>query len=239
MTNLEISIGKFSPEIPLETIARKAFSHLGCVLVEFLTLPYWTLKDMETLVECKNLEHFRMHSKKNKGAILLTAHLGNWEMLGAFFTKNHFSLNAINRKQKGLFADIISQIREECGMKLVFKGAGIREAIRCLKRGEILGILSDQGGGVRVPFLFRDTDMPTGAATLAVKLNVPVIPGFLMRKKLGFVFETGAPVNLVKTDNPQADLIENTRRISHEITKIIMKYPDQWFWLHKMWKEEY
>lgn len=238
IANLRATVGRdWGPE-RTRAIAREVYRNLALNLFEFMTLPFMTLERINSLLDPEGLDVFLEHSGKGRGSILLTAHMGNWEYLGAWLALNGYPINAVNKKQKGIFADIVSEFREQVGIKLVFKGSLLKAAVNCLKGGEILGLLADQGAGKVVDFLGRRTSMPYGAAMFSRKFGAPVIPTFVVRLHDGTHRAFCLPeVEMVKTCDIEADFVENTRRISNILGEVVTRHPEHWFWLHKMWKD--
>lgn len=238
MANIRATVGRdWGPE-RTRAVAREVYRNLALNLLEFMTLPFMTRDRINSIVRPHGLDVFLKHSSDGRGSILLTAHVGNWEYLGAWLGLNGYPINAVNKKQKGIFADIVSEFRETVGMKLVFKGSLLKAAVNCLKQGEILGLLADQGAGRVVDFLGRRTSMPYGAAMFSRKFGAPVIPTFSVRLHDGTHRAFCLPeVEMTRTGDAEADFLENTRRISRVLGEVITRHPEHWFWLHKMWKD--
>ena len=168
----------------------------------------------------------------------MTAHLGNWELLGASLGTLGYPLDGINKRQKGGFAEIINEYREMTGTRMIYKGISLREAVRCLKDNHILGILTDQGGGQVVTLLGRKTPFPQGAARLSLKLNSPILPTFIRREdNLRHILTVYPPLAFHRTNDTAADIIALTQQCADILSEKITADPEQYFWVHRIWKD--
>ncbi|HPI97749.1 MAG TPA: lysophospholipid acyltransferase family protein, partial [Synergistales bacterium] len=142
------------------TIARKivrgSYENLGRAVAEMSRLP-WMLNRLDKFITFHGEDNLTRAIEKGKGVIFLTSHMGNWEMLAAQVSAKGYPMNAIGAEQRDRrITDLIFEIRKKCGVKTISKGFDLKSAIRCLKRGEILGVLIDQDvrdKGIVVPFL--------------------------------------------------------------------------------------
>lgn len=238
--NIKCTVGTNWNRSLVRQVARSAFGNLGRTLAEFLAFPSLNTEIVNQLVTIQGREHFDRALEQGKGAILLTAHLGNWEMLGASLGILGYPLVGINKRQKGEFAEIINEYREMTGLTMIYKGLSIRAAIRCLKDNNILGILTDQGGGQVVDLLGRKTPFPQGAARFARKLGCPILPTFIRRgpdTPLQHIIEICPPLVVQRTKNSDDDIVITTQLCADALSKQISAYPDQYFWLHRIWKD--
>ena len=116
--------------------------------------------------------------------------------------------------------------------------------MRVLRRGEILGIMIDQGTksslGVKVTFFNKFVTATPAAALLAMRCNSPVLPVFCTRDDRGTLTITvEPPLSLERSDDLRADLKTNTQIMTNAIEKAVRKHPEQWFWVHKRWRKYY
>lgn len=238
LANLRNTIaGDWSPA-RTRRMARDIYRNLATNLLEFMTLPFHDRDSFNELVSARGMEVYDQYLAQGKGILLLTAHFGNWEYLGAWLGLNGYPLRAVNKRQKGIFAYFVTWFRERAGVRLLFKGAVLKSAITCIREGAILGLLAEQGGGKIVDFMNRKTSFPYGVALFAGKLGAPVIPTFIRRLPDGRheVF-TLPEIQMEYTGDRELDLVANTQRAARVIQQVIESCPEQWFWLHKMWKD--
>lgn len=221
-------------------VVRNSYVNLGRSVAEFLRFPSIGEK-IESLVEVHGEEYLQDALARGKGVILLTAHYGNWEMAAATLSRRGFPMNAIGAEQRDpRITDRIAELREHFGVRTISKGFDLKAAIRCLKRGEILGVLLDQDPrqkGLIVPFLGLPASTPYGPVKLAQKLGAAVVPLFIVRSGDGVHHdlhllpalegEGGTPFG----DDLERDVIQCNDLISGWIRK----HPDHWLWLYPRW----
>jgi KDO2-lipid IV(A) lauroyltransferase len=170
------------------------------------------------------------------GAILLTAHIGNWELLGAFFSViSGGRLSVVAKPMKNpRVNEFINGLREFWRMKVIPTGK-VLEVVKDLKRGRFVAILLDQRPkvkeGVLTDFLGRKTYTNKGAALLSLKTGKPVIPAFCYLSGSKYEVEIFDPIY------PDGKSVEELTQIyTSFIERAVMKHPEQWFWVHRRWK---
>ena len=225
----------------IKTMARQVFIHLCTVLVDILRQPKMSTETINSLVTAEGQECISQAMQNGRGVILLTGHFGNWELVGAWLAHNGTPLHAIGTPLFNPELDrLLVDIRNSSGIINIARGKATREIIRSLKKGEAVGMLIDQDTkvpGVFVNFFDRPTFTPVGAAQLAKKLEVDIIPIFMyLKDDLTYHVECGPPLDLQRTDNEEEDLFNNTQKCSDACERIIKRFPEQWVWMHKRWK---
>lgn len=225
------------------SLTKKVFINQGKNFFEVLMFHRLNVKNIEKLVTFEGRSNLEKAFMSKKGVLILAAHFGNWELLGASLSIFGFPINVIARKVyiEGL-EKIISEIRMSKGMKVITRGEkessyGI---IRALHKNQAIGILIDQNTkavpGVYVNFFGRKAYTPSGLATLAIKTGAVVIPGFIIRQKNDtHKIKILEPVEIIKTNNFLEDVEKNTQVFNNIIESYVRKYPDQWVWFHKRW----
>ena len=231
---------KILPEIT--RIAKNVYLNLGTVAAEFFEIPYLTEENMSEWVKFEGLENYTKALSKKKGILFYTGHLGNWELGGACFGLQGMGVNVIYRAlDNPLLEDFVAWFRTHTGHKVIPKGGAARKIVKLLKKNEMIGILIDQNvswrEGVFVDFFGRPASTTTGLAALALQTEAPVIPVFIVRlEDETYKIIIYEEVEITKTDDYEADLFENTQRLTCIIEDLVRKYPDQYFWLHQRWK---
>jgi KDO2-lipid IV(A) lauroyltransferase len=129
------------------------------------------------------------------------------------------------------------------GNKLLARRNGLRQILVALKNKEAVGILMDQNTrrskGIFVDFFNKPACTIPVIAVIALRYNVPVIPGFIVRT--GFDTHTlylGPEIEIQRTGDAQKDIEVNTANFNKVIEDFIRRYPDQWFWIHNRWKTQ-
>lgn len=239
--NLSIAFGKEKSQKEILTICHNCFRNMGKSLIEFFQLPKLNSGNIGDIVKIEGKQNIEETLKKGKGGIILTAHIGNWELVGATFPLNGYKSNTIVRPEKIPRLDRwVNQRREKTGLKCIGRGASIKSALQCLKRNELLGILADvdtKVDGVFVDFFGRPAYTPRGPVNIAIKTGCDLLPTFIIRQKDNthkMIVEKA--IELKITGNTEEDIRYNTAVFTKIIESYIRKYPDQWIWVHDRWK---
>lgn len=217
-------------------ILLKSYINLSCLLLEFLNIPNLNKKNLENDFEVSGLKHFDDALKKEKGVLLLTAHIGNWEVLGQYLVILNYPLSSIAKTQKYEAIDrFINKIRCSHNMEIVTKGFGLKALINALKNKRIIGILQDidaKNNGIMINFLNKPASTPTTIANLHKKYKTPIVPAFLVRKRYHkYRIIVLPPIEMY--DKEKKEILKKCNDI---ISEIIYKYPAQWLWLHNRWR---
>ncbi|MCX7705190.1 MAG: lysophospholipid acyltransferase family protein [bacterium] len=223
----------------LKKIVKRIYRNFGIYMVEFFQIPKWNREMVQKKVEVVNIHYLDHVLEKSKGAIVLTAHLGNWELAGVVTSLLGYNLSAVALPFKNeKIALVFVRRRKSKGVNVILTGANPKEYLRALKKNGVIAILGDRlftEKGICVKFMGKDTFLPRGPATLAVKCNAGYLAGFLIRKKRGkYMLVFDRPMEMPDTDEQQKvqSLVEQGARY---LEKYIMKYPDQWLNFSKMW----
>ncbi|MDT8318595.1 MAG: lysophospholipid acyltransferase family protein [bacterium] len=219
------------------------FKEMGTTFAEIITLSPLSEKHIEEKVDIEGYSNFLKAQESGKGVFLLSAHLGNWEMLAAIHSILSGSITVIYKKHKNPYVDrIITSLRQSSGIKVIPRRNSARKTIAALKKGETIGILSDlhtskEAQSVMVPFFGRDASTNYGLALLAIKTGTPIVPAFTVRNGNGRHLCTyQKPVFLKSTGDLDRDIKDGTAKINAIIEEEIRKYPSQWYWVNDRWK---
>lgn len=176
----------------------------------------------------------------DKGVILASAHTGNWELAGRFIHRKH-KLSVIYKKLRNRYLnDFTYSIRNEDGLVLIELKNALRQILKLLKEKYIVTIMIDQNArknGVITEFLGHPASTFVGTAKIAIKTKTPIVPAVALRtsdEKHRFVFEKMILPD--RYENNPEDIKELTEKVSAQIEKYILQYPEQWFWVHKRWR---
>ena len=241
-----LSRSDLAPTSPEETrrFERQVFRHFGRLGAEFLRL--CTLSDAEAcaLAPVEGLEHFRREYDKGRGVILLTGHLGNWEMaLRRIAVEAPGKAHPVIRRIKNQAVnDFIDRHRRLCGKgDSLLADLGPKPLIRALRAGEVLIFLLDQnageGEGSFVPFLGRPAATYTSLARLSLMTGLPVLPAACQRVSGGrFRGRILPPIPPETSLPPEEAAVHLTTLYGHALDTLVRDYPEQWIWMHRRWK---
>ena len=233
----------FPDERQVKVVARQCFENLGKTAVEFMQFPRLDSKRIQRYVTFEGIEHVQQALALGKGAIILTGHFGNWELLAASISATVAPLTPIVRKLRSPRLNaLVSSYREKAGYRTIDRDAGVRHALRCLKRNELLGIVADVDtavSGVFVDFFGRHAYTPYSPVAIALKTGAAILPTFIVRQPDGShhaIIEP--PLALKRTSMKEKDLVVNTQKFTKIIESYIRQYPAQWIWMHRRWKTQ-
>ncbi len=238
--NVAASFPEMTPA-EVRRVVRRSVRSVSHTMMELFMLPRLSPEGLAQLVETPDLGPVREAHASGCGLILITAHFGNWEFLAARVADEIAPMTVIARDASHAgTASLINQARESHHMRVIGR-RDTREMLRVLQGGGLLGMLPDQHaaeGGVRMDFLGRPAWTFTGPAVLAARSGARVFPQFCVREADGRLRIVLYPeIELVHTDDREADVVANTRLISGAIERAIREHPDNWLWLHNRWKE--
>lgn len=227
-------------------LSKLVFQNLGITLLEICQMTCFTREDILHKVRIRGKENLFNTTKSPKGVIMISGHLGNWEMAHlatSCYLGKPLLLVARQIQSKRLHR-WIHRLRVRFGNIILDKRGALPRMARTLIQGRALGLLIDQetkrSEGVEVTFFGRTANATPAAALLARRYDSPVLPAFCIREaddRLALVVEP--PLSLKRTDDPGADLKANTQIMTSTIEKAVRAYPDQWLWFHKRWKRHY
>jgi len=239
--NIRSALGSRLSESQRRKALLAQFRHLGRNFTEVLTFQKLTADEIKNSIAIHGLERFEKVVASGKGAVLITGHYGNWELLQVVAGIRGTPVHVLGRDQRHpKLNEILMRQRESHGSVAVSRGMNIRFLLKALKDGKLVGVLGDQSagrdGGVLLPFFGRVTTIPTGSFELARRMGAYVLPCFMTRDHEGkhsiYVEE---PLAAAGADD--AEVIRNqTIGYLHLLEKYIEKSPQQWLWQNKRWK---
>jgi len=229
----------------VENISRRVFQNLGISFLEFFQLAFLSRKQVLGRTRVVGLENLQNAIASDKGLIIVSAHLGSWEM-GLGFAGYYIQKPMLGVVKKIRFAPLnrwVHRLRTRFGVKIVYKKGALPEMRRMLRQGGIVGLLVDQSRrseGVDVTFFGHRVTTTPAAAFLAIRCKSPVLPIFSVRDDRGrLTVVVQSALEMQWTGDLRSDVQTNTQLITDVVEKAVRKYPDQWFWVHKRWKKYY
>ncbi len=220
-------------------VLRRHYRHLAMSTVEFMALSRCPDKIRSWILHVDGKGHLDLLRHKNHGAIVLTGHIGNWELLSAWLCHMEVPLAAVvQRNQDAVFESFIDQTRRQSGLETLSKSFGMRGAVRVLRQGRVLGLLMDQNGGdLILPFFGHPARTSGGVAAFARLGEVPIVPVFTYRE--GFFrhrVEIHPPLQVPAGLDSQEFIRSVTDDCNQVLEKAILRCPEQWLWLHRRWR---
>ena len=225
----------------IKRIAKESFKNIGSTVAEMARVFKDGREWVDGAARFEGRENAEKALKKGKGVLVVTAHIGNWEV-GALASARDFRLNFVVRPLDNRFINrLIYKLRTAFNSGVIAKKNAIREILRCLNKNEIVAILMDQNTsreeGMFVDFFGRKACTTPVVALLALRTGAPVIPTFTIREGIGkFKVVIGEAIEVVSSGDNQRDIEKYTAIFTGVIESTIRRYTDQWFWLHRRWK---
>jgi len=221
----------------LGRISHRIMRNFARVVTEFLYLPKTNLENIGKLVDVGSFTRLKQLLGEDP-AILVTAHVGNWELLGAYFSLMGYPVNVLaTRLRDSRLNDQLVSLRDTVGLKVIERSRGLKQAFRCLRRGEVLGVLIDQDTSVDsviVDFLGQPAKTAVGPVKLAARTGASIIPlAMLLMDDGSYHIKVREPLHIGgHSDALKCDVEE----CSKAIEGFIYEKPSQWVWMHRRWK---
>lgn len=244
---VERQIAAAFPELsPAEVAAtsRRTYAHIGRAMVETMLLPSIGKRGVLDMVEATSgFERIEEANAAGKGAILITGHLGNWELAGAYVAARGVPLDVIVRTQANpLFDAYVNETRAALGMVVVRDHEAVRRTPRALREGRAVAFVADQGvrglASTFVPFFGRPAKTPRGAAVFAMKYDVPTLFVTALRQPSGKYRVSVEPVPIVRTGDRERDVDEIVASYTRVLERWVRTAPEQYFWHHRRWRRQ-
>lgn len=240
--NLELALPEVSPEEKIRTL-RALYRYLGWQLVEFCQMPYYTLENTRGHLRTDGLEHYLGAEALGRGVLILTGHLGAWELSSFYHSLAGHPMGMVIRRLDNRRLDqLVNGIRCLHGNRVLHKDDFARGLLTAMHQGDAVGILMDtnmtppQGEFVR--FFGITACTASGLARVALKTGAAVLPGFMLweAKEKKYVLHFGPQLHFALSGNHEADVLAVTQQCNDVLESWIRRYPDQWLWIHRRWK---
>ncbi|MBU0529768.1 lysophospholipid acyltransferase family protein [bacterium] len=230
--NLKLAFPDKSTSWYLKT-AKDSYKFFINNFVQFLAFPKSFLRSTVT-IKGQNLLNNTL--KEGKGVIFVSGHFGAWEILGAWLVYNNYPISVVATKQNNRGSDkFFLELRSHFGLKHIYRKSSLDNMYGVLKRGEILGLVSDQDAkkrGVFVKYFNQQTSTPKGAARFHLESTAPIIFTICYQNKPNNYTIEFHPVKIT----PDATIESITQTYTSILEKYIRQFPEQYFWFHRRWK---
>lgn len=241
LANLELAYAAEKDEHERARIARSVFINMGRNLVELALYPKLDDRSFQALVRLEGKEIIDREFRKGKGIIIITGHIGNWELIPSYFLAVGYTGGVVARRLYFEKYDrLLARLRRSKGFRIFYRDESPKNILRTLKNNEVVGILADQDvrklDGVFVEFFGRLAYTPTAPVLLAVKSGASLVPAHIVREGRRHTLIAGEPIKLRSTGDRKSDMLHNTRLWSRCIERYIREHPEQWVWMHRRWR---
>lgn len=241
MDNIRRSLEYVDSETKADRIARASYMNMGRSFVEYASFRRLDSRKVLEIVEFGGLEHFDRALEEGRGAILVTGHFGNWELLGAGIAAHGYPTHFLVGEQTNHLVDnLMNDLRRSQNIGIITRDVALRKVLRTLKDNQFVALLADQDArrsGIFVDFLGRPASTVRGPAMFAIKQKAPIIPGFIRRVGGG---KHHAQLQELLWPDPslegEAAVVDLTQRYTDRLSDAIRQYPSEYFWAHRRWK---
>ncbi len=194
-------------------------------------------------VTFEGCEIIRKYKQEGKNFILITGHYGNWELLSqAIAIKCELTLVGVGRKiDSDVMDEVLKKNREQFNVEMVYKKGALKECMKVIRQGKVVGILTDQAirknQSIDVSFFGAKATHTPLASILSRKFGLDMIPAYISTEDYQhYRVKIYEPIESIKTDNQEEDLAILTQLQADIMEKVIREKPKQWFWMHRRWK---
>ncbi len=240
--NLELAFPEMTAA-DREATLRSEYRNLGFLLAEFSKMPDYTAETASRFIRYEGLENYLAARERGKGVLVLTGHLGAWELSSFYHSLMGMPMGMVIRRLDNPLVDaFVNRIRCLHGNRVIHKDDFARGLIASMRAGETVGILMDTNmtppQGVFVPFFGVLACTASGMARIAAKTGAAVVPGFLLweESEQKYVLHFGEELEVIRTGDSEQDALANTASFTAAMEGYIRQYPEQWLWLHRRWK---
>lgn len=211
--------------------------------MEMAKLKYISDEEVLNMLDVEGYEHLEEAYRKGNGVIIMSGHFGLWEYIPQWAALKGYKVTTVVRRQNNKYADQwFEEMRRAHKGKTTDSGMGLREILRALKNGYVLGLMMDQDNGKKgifVKFMNKWCSAPVGPAMISLKMKTPIVPLFIVPNYNGkHYFKIYPPLYPENYENT----VEGQQKLTADYTELyeqlVRKYPEQWFWLHRRWKTQ-
>lgn len=198
--------------------------------------------ELDSQARMSGEEHLDAALSRGRGALILTAHTGNWDLLGLWASRR-VKLTIISKDLRSAGANRFwMEARARCGLNILPAHQSYRACLSVLRRNEVLGFILDQNmtrmEGIFVEFFGKAACTTPGLAFMAAHSKAPVVPAFMIREADGsHRIELHPPID-PPPDREAETLRAATQLYTRLIEDVIRRHPDQWIWMHRRWRTQ-
>jgi len=240
-SNLNTAFGNQISEFEIKRIAKSCFEHFGRTFVDILKIGSMRQEEINRFVVVEGEEHLKKSLHLGRGALLFSAHFGNWEIAPAFLSQKG-KLNVIARLlDNEPLEKELSKIRKGFGATVIYKHQAARSILQALRANEMVALLIDQNvirsQAVFVDFFGKPAATTPSLAAFFLKTQAPLIPVFCFpTSHQKYYLQIQEPLKIALSGEEKTDVLKITQLCTKIIQNQIQNCPEFWFWLHNRWK---
>jgi KDO2-lipid IV(A) lauroyltransferase len=248
LANLRRVFGSTAPAAEIERLAQAHYAHLARLAGEFLWYPWLTAARRAAIVRVENVATLDAALERGKGAIVITGHFGNWEVATAAALSNtrfayaHGRFQFVRRQFKPRWVDaLVTRRFRRAGFGTLPKRGALDAIVQCLEKGDMVVFPFDQHAGgrdaIQVEFFGHLAGTFRSVALIAMATGAPVVPAASWREPDGrHVLRFEDPLPVIEREDVNEAIRANTRAYNASLERLILRHPEQWWWVHRRWK---
>jgi phosphopantetheine--protein transferase-like protein len=246
MGNLQRVYGERVDGTEIARLAAAHYGHLWRLLGEFVRFRWLSPARKMALVRVEGIANFIAARDQGKGILILTGHFGNWEVSTtagiALFPELRGRFHFVRRPIKPAWLDrLVTRRFEQAGFGVFSKRDSLDALLGCLARGDAVVLPFDQHAGppdgIAVDFLGHPAWTFKSLAIIALSTGAPVLPASSWREADGrHVLRFEAPLSPIEHENTSEAIRLNTRAYNQALERLVVRHPEQWYWVHRRWK---
>jgi Kdo2-lipid IVA lauroyltransferase/acyltransferase len=224
----------------IRRVAQASYAHLGRETLMMLRLS-WTSRE-ELLARTRIVDEGPANRdyREGRGLIVVTGHLGNWEVGGAAVAARGYDVAAVaKRAANPLFYERIQAARRRFGVEIIDFAHATRPALQALRAGRVVALAADQhsGAGIWVPFFGRPAATFRGPAVMALRTGAALYLAVCTRQPDGMYEIRLDPVDTTPTEDMEADVRRVTTSWVSRLEDAVRAHPEQYLWHHRRWRQ--
>jgi KDO2-lipid IV(A) lauroyltransferase len=225
----------------LQMILKECWRHFGRQSLLYVRMQSMTTEEVMASCDVVNREIFDDALALGRGLILISAHLGSWEVGGMVVLSLSDDVRTVTRRLDNEYLEReATRLRASTGARIIDRRNAARPLLKALSEKAAVVILPDQAvlprEGVRVPFLGRPAWTTPAPAKLAVRHDSPIVFVFCIPQKTRHRLEFLEPIRVDQLTEAERDPVALTTRINDIISRRITAQPELWLWMHDRWK---
>ncbi len=229
-----------APPADIRYLIRRCALAAGRNLFEAVRLLRMPRAELHRRITLHGLPHLEEALAKGRGAVIISAHVGNWELMAAAIADAGVPLHVVARRPDDpRLARRLEALRRRWGTRVIWRERGMRPVLRALRAGEAVGFLIDQATdvpGVTVPFFGKPAHTPVAPAKLVLRTGAPVVMAHAEERLGSHVafIEPGPAIDTVSADEAERAL---SAAWTSEIERWVRRAPENWIWMHNRWRD--
>jgi KDO2-lipid IV(A) lauroyltransferase len=246
LDNLRRVYGGDVAEDEIVRLAQAHYGHLWRLCGEFLKFRWLSLAQKMALVRIENVEAFAGALAQGRGVLILTGHFGNWEV-STVAGLNHYpqmrgKFHFVRRAIKPRWLDaLVTRRFNQAGFGVFPKRGSLDAMLERLAAGDAIVFPFDQHArppdGIEVEFFGHPAWTFRSLAIIALATGAPVLAASSWREPGGrHVLRFEDPLSPIECDNTGEAIRRNTRAYNAILERIVLRHPEQWYWVHRRWK---